>query len=64
MAFIEAYAYASEFELFMSRGSVPTKMREKVPECMMKSSFAIALLANDWNFFIHSLEKAVVSGFK
>ena len=63
-AFMEAYAFASEFELFLSRGSVPVEMKEEVPECMMKSSFAIALLANDWNFFIHGLEKAVVTSNK
>ena len=59
-AFIEAYAYASEFERFLSKCSIPTEMKEELPECMVRSSLAIALITNDWNFFIHGLEKAVV----
>ena len=58
-AFIELYAYAFEFEHFLQRCAIPTEMKTKVPQCMMESSFAIALMANDWIFFLHGLEKAV-----
>ena len=58
-AFIEAYAYAFEFEFFLNHCAIRSEMKEDIPDCMMRSCFAIALLANNWNFFIHGLEKPV-----
>ena len=50
---------AFKFEMFLNRCAIATEMKETLLDCTMRSSFAIALVANDWNFFIHGLEKAV-----
>ena len=55
--FLEAYSFAYEFEHFMQRCAIPAKMRTEAPECMIRSSMAIALIANNWEFFLHGLEK-------
>ena len=57
--FIEAYSHAYEYEHFMQRCSIPAKIRNEAPECMICSSMAVALIANNWEFFLHGLEKSV-----
>ena len=59
-AFIQAYAYCSDFEHFLANCAVPLKMKTKVPYCMEKSSLAIAMVSNSWNHFIHGFDKQVV----